>query len=111
MHRDTAKLVVTMRSHERARQPVRLRAFYVLARPSRGTTRNIVIDTLSPGAALIELVRASFNLVVSSPERERTRFTIASELARSVVVKRLTYPRSLAVLPEVCDAILRDLRS
>lgn len=111
MHRDTAKLVVPMRSHERSRRPAHLRAFYVLARPNGRRTRDIAIETLSPGAAVIELVRASFNLVVSSPERERTRFAIASELARSVPVKRLTYPRSLAVLPEVCDAILRDLRS
>jgi hypothetical protein len=48
---------------------------------------------------------------VDSSSRERTRFALASELARTVPVKRLTYPRSLAALPKVCDAILRDLRS
>jgi hypothetical protein len=102
-----------MRARERARAPVRLRAFYVLARHPRGTRgqRGIRIDTLSPGAAIVELLRSSFNLVVDSSSRERTRFALASELARTVPVKRLTYPRSLAALPKVCDAILRDLRS
>ena len=110
MHPDTAKLVVPMRTRERARAPVRLRAFYVLARHPRGTrARDIRIDPLSPGAAIVELLRSSFNLVVDSPSRERTRFALASELARAVPVKRLTYPRSLAALPKVCDAILRDL--
>ena len=113
MHPDTAKLVVPMRARERARAPVRLRAFYVLARHPRGarTQRGVRIDTLSPGAAVVELLRSSFNLVVNSPSRERTRFALASELARTVPVKRLTYPRSLAALPEVCDAVLRDLSS
>ena len=111
MHRDTTKLVVPVRPHERARDAVRLRAFYVLARPPRGRkTREVRLETLSPGAAVVELVRSSFNLVVASPERERSRFAFASDLARRVPVKRLTYPRSLAALPEVCDAILRDLR-
>lgn len=110
MHRDTAKLVVPVRPHERARDAVRLRAFYVLARPPRGgPAGRIRVETLSPGAALVELVRASFNLVVASPERERARFAFASALARAVPVKRLTYPRSLGKLPDVCDAILRDL--
>lgn len=112
MHPDTAKLVVPVPARERARQPVRLRAFYVLGRPAHGTrTRDIRIDALSPGAAIVELLRSSFNLVVDSSSRERTRFALASALARTVPVKRLTYPRSLAALPKVCDAIVRDLRS
>ncbi|HKV99611.1 MAG TPA: hypothetical protein VJN96_07300 [Vicinamibacterales bacterium] len=105
MHADTAKLVVPVRARERARRPVRLRAFYVLARG-----RDIRIDTLSPGAAVVELLRSSFNLTVDSRSRERTRFKLAAALARSVPVKRLTYPRSLAALPKVCDTVLRDLR-
>jgi hypothetical protein len=112
MHPDTAKLVVPVRARERVRQPVRLRAFYVLARPARGArSRDIRIDTLSAGAAVVELLRSSFNLTVDSRWRERTRFALASALARAVPVKRLTYPRSLAALPKVCDAVLRDLRS
>jgi hypothetical protein len=111
MHRDTAKLVVPVRAQERARHQVRLRAFYVLARPQPGRRRSeIRVDTLSPGSAVVELLRASFNLTVNSPERERARFALASELARTVPVKRLTYPRSLAMLPKVCDAVLRDLK-
>jgi hypothetical protein len=110
MHRDTAKLVVPMRAHERMQQPVRLRAFYVLARPPRNERPSIQFERLSPGDAVVEIVRASFNLVVASPERERIRFGRASELARSVPVIRLTYPRSLAALPDVCDALLEDLK-
>jgi hypothetical protein len=111
MHRDTAKLVVPLRARERSRGPARLRAIYVIDRPVRGRTpRDVRIDPLSPGAALVELVRASFNLVVRSPERERQRFALASALARAVPVKRLTYPRSLAALPRVCAAIVRDVR-
>jgi len=112
MHRDTAKLVLALRRRERARGPARLRAIYVIDRPGRGRApRDVRIDPVSRGAAVVELVRASFNLVIASPDRDRRRFAVASEVARVVPVKRLTYPRSLAKLPEVCDTILRDVRS
>ncbi len=110
MHRDTAKMIVPIRSHETVNQAVRLRAFYVLARPTRGQRSSIQLETLSPGDAVVELVRASFNLVVTSPERERIRFARASEIARLIPVKRLTYPRSLAALRNVCDLVMRDLK-
>jgi hypothetical protein len=112
MHRDTAKLVLPLRQGERTHRPARLRAIYVIDRPRRGrASGEIRIDPLSPGAAVVELVRASFNLVIDTPDRERRRFALASELARVVPVRRLTYPRSLAALPDVCDKILDDVRS
>lgn len=112
MHRDTAKLVLPLRPGERTHRPARLRAIYVIDRPRRDRAAgDIRIDLLSPGEAVIELVRASFNLVIETPDRERRRFAIASELARAVPVNRLTYPRSLGALPRVCDRILDDLRS
>ena len=112
MHQDTAKLVLPLRPGERTDRPARLRAIYVIDGPRRGRPgRDVRIDVLSPASAVVELVRASFNLVIDTPERERRRFALASELARAVPVKRLTYPRSLAALPHVCDTILDDLRS
>lgn len=110
MHPDTAKLVLPLRQAERTQRPARLRAIYVIDGPRRRSARAISIAQLSPGTAVVELVRASFNLVIDSPDREQRRFAIASELARAVPVKRLTYPRSLAALPRVCHAIERDLR-
>ncbi len=110
MHRETAKVVVPLDPRERAATPGRLRAFYVIDRgPRRARGREIRIEPLSPGQAVVELVRASFNLTVEGPQRERRRFALASALARTVPVRRLRYPRSLALLPAVGDAIAADL--
>jgi hypothetical protein len=110
MHRETTKVVVPLEARERAAAPGRLRAFYVIdRRPRRGKDRGVSIEPLSPGEAVVELVRASFNLTVEGPERERRRFALAASLARAVPVRRLRYRRSLALLPAVCDAIVGDL--
>lgn len=108
MHRDTAKLVLPLGSHERASRPAPLRAFYVI---DGHETRSdeIRIEPLSRGAAVVELLRASFNLVVATPERERARFSAASELARVIPVRRVIYPRLLRALPRVCNAVRQDL--
>jgi len=52
---------------------------------------------------------AAFNLTVTDRGRLESQFTFATRLSSSVPVRRLTYPRRLAALPEVCDALLADL--
>jgi hypothetical protein len=37
------------------------------------------------------------------------QFAFASRLAATVPVTRLSYPRSLSLLPAVCEAVLADL--
>jgi hypothetical protein len=69
----------------------------------------VVIRRLAKRDAFVELTKAAFNSVVTEPGRLKRQFALATELASAVPIKSLSYPRSLALLPAVRDAILADL--
>ena len=57
----------------------------------------------------MELIRYTFNHVVTDPRRLQRLFSESLQLASRVPVKRISYPRDLALLPEVRQRILADL--
>lgn len=108
MVQGTSKLILPLDPAEMAGGPLPVRAFYVLDTARRGAVR---VESLDPGRACVELVRGAFNLSVTDRKRLANQFEFVTRLARTVPVRRLTYPRSLAALPTVVDAILADLRT
>ena len=112
MNHRTSKLVLRLGSREAARQPVPLRAIYVLS-PPRARGRNRLerprIRPLAGRDAFLEVAAAAFNLLVLREERLAGQFRFATDLANNIPIRRLTYPRNLSQLPVVCDAILGDL--
>ena len=99
-----SKLVLPLEGAEVAVAAVPVRALYVLATGGRGVT----IEPLTGGAACIALARAAFNQVVTGRSRLQSQFKFVSRLAERVPVRLLRYPRALASLASVCDAVLAD---
>lgn len=90
--------------------PVPLGAIYVLAPPARrGRRRPIAVRRLSARRACLALLRHTFNPVVEAPGRLRRQLALAARLARRVPVKSLSFPRGLAALDAVRQAIEADL--
>lgn len=83
--------------------PLPLRALYVLAEGPR-----VAVDPLEGTGAFLALVRSSFLLHLADRERSREQFERLSALSDAVPVRRLAYPRDLAQLPAVVDALLAD---
>ena len=112
MNRGTRKLVLPLDEPDTASQPVPLRAIYVLSPPRRrkAPRTRLRVQPLAGRDAFLEVVRAAFNLLVQRGERLAGQFRFATDLAASVPVRRLTYPRTLSRLPSVCDAVLKDFR-
>jgi hypothetical protein len=105
----TTKRVVPLSGAQSVARAVPLAAIYVLAPPrARG---RVVVDTLAPRDGFLEIVRAAFNLVVHDRRRYANQFAFAAQLAADVPVRRLAYPRAIAKLPAVCDAVLADVRA
>ncbi len=102
------KLIVALRGDETVRRPLPLRACYVLA-PRRSDQVRPRVASLGPREAWVELLRSAFNLMVRDRLRLARQFAVAAHLAAAVPVRRLEYPRALARLPEVCDALLDSL--
>jgi hypothetical protein len=89
--------------------PLPLACLYV---PERRPDRNasVEIRAVSRLEALIELVRHSFSpYLVEAAGLQPSRFDFFARLVREVPVRRLSYPSGFDRLPEVADAVLRDL--
>jgi hypothetical protein len=108
----TPKLIIPLNSAQAARRPAPLKAIYVLTPPDVAQdSRRVSIRRLSPRRAFIELVRNTFNMAVTDPQRLERQFLLASLLALDVPVKSVSYPRKYRMLAPARDAILEDFRS
>ncbi|MBI4421391.1 MAG: hypothetical protein HY560_11255 [Gemmatimonadetes bacterium] len=107
LNHGTSKQVLPLQAGESCGRTRPLAALYVLSRPRNGG-REIAAQPLAAADALLEVVRHTFNAIVFDRARLANQFTLASRLVSRVPVRRLTYPRSLARLPEVCEAVIRD---
>ncbi|RPI57048.1 MAG: hypothetical protein EHM55_03245 [Acidobacteria bacterium] len=107
----TPKLIIPLDGTRARRTPAPLRAIYMLTPPGARRAARVVIKALSPRRAFLELVRNTFNMAVEEPSRLERQFALASQLAMSVPVKSLSYPREFGMLSAAREAILADLRS
>jgi hypothetical protein len=110
MHPQTPKLVIPLDPFLSSQAVVPLKSIYVLRRPipsSRGI--KVTIRTLSQRRAFLELLRNTFNPVVMDGDRLKRQFKMATLVASKLPIKSLSYPRILALLPSVREAILSDL--
>lgn len=85
-----------------------LGAIYLL---SRGREGRIEIRDLKGPEAMLALFRNAYNRIVEPPGILRQQFKVAAEVIRRVPVKRLRYPSGFSRLPQVREALLKDLRS
>lgn len=107
LNNGTSKQVLPLASGRSCRRQVPLAALYVLSDPRAGS-RRINIEPLPAAEALLAVIGHSFNTIVVDRDRLANQFKLGNALAERVPIKRLSYPRSLASLPAVCDAVLRD---
>jgi hypothetical protein len=108
MNKRTSKLVIPLAPEKAVTRAVPLKAVYVLPEPGARSSAPTGIDPMNGAEAFLEVIRAAFNLQVLDRERLATQFVFAERVAATVPVRRLTYRRSLAALPAVCEAILAD---
>jgi hypothetical protein len=108
MNPNTTKLIIPLSSQEVVQSPVELKGFYAL-QPPEAHTREVMINRLSQGKALLALVQNTYNTVVKSPDRLTRQFNYAAELSNHFAVKSLTYPRELSSLPKVIYEVMKDI--
>jgi hypothetical protein len=112
MNNETPKLVIPLGQNEMAlpKSALPLKAIYVLTPPRVSSpSLRTTIRSLSPRNAFVELIKNTFNTVIIEPPRLALQFDLATQVAASVPVKSLCYPRELDQIFKVREAILRDL--
>ena len=107
----TRKVVIPLEEDQRVGFAVPLKIIYVLGKPapSGREPETVTIRRLSQRQACIALTRNTFNTVLTDSERLIRQFAFATNVASSVPVKLLTYPRALDFLPTIRQAILADM--
>ena len=108
----TQKMVIPMTREQHCAEAVPLRAIYALVSPRNVSRRQTIrAEALSASEAFVELTAASFNYVITDPQRLRRQFNEMTRVATAVPVRKLSYPRRICALEDVRDAILADCRN
>jgi hypothetical protein len=82
----------------------------VLYVPERRQDGPIEIREISRSEGLLELVRHSFSpRLVEAAGLQPRRFDLFARLVRQIPIRRLIYPSGFHRLPEVAEAVLRDV--
>jgi hypothetical protein len=94
-----------------ATTPVPLQRVYAIGGEAlcAGATR-VHIARRSRRDSVVDLVRGTFFLDVTDPERALDAFGLAADIADPLPVRSLTFPWDLAALDAVVDHVLADLR-
>jgi len=109
MNGGTDKLIVPLAEQQRWPVPVPLTAIYAVTPPVDACRRRDVgIEPLSPSAAFVRLLRATFNRRIVSRTRMARQFAAMTTIANRIAVRRLSYPRSIDRLSEVRDRIIAE---
>jgi len=110
MHNLTPKLIIPLERQQSYRCAVPLKTIYMLTRPAaRRRGEEVSIRGVSQRKSYLGLLKNTFNTVIAEPDRLKRQFALTAQVASKVPIKLLAYPRTLAVLPLVREAILRDL--
>jgi len=109
MNDKVSKRVISLRPKQVQQSAVPLRALYVLAEASG--SGKMKIEAVKGRKALLSLVKNSFNVLVTDKLRLRRQFAWAAAIASSVPIRTVSYPRDLALLPQVRSAIIKDVES
>ena len=108
----TPKLVFRLSQAQSFSNVAPLGAIYAVTPPRRVYRKQrIAIGSLSPLQALMNVLSFTHNDQLSSGDRLSRQFESARRLIESVPMRSLAYPRILASLNEVKDAVLEDLET
>jgi hypothetical protein len=110
MNLGSKKLILPLDDSQTVQTPVPLKRIYALLPPgstSRGHATRITV--LPPRESFLALVKNTFNYRIVNPARLERQFEAATRVVSLMPVKKVSYPRILARLPAVRDALLADL--
>ena len=111
MNAVTHKQIIPLTREQTCAHPVTLRAIYVLTGPDEmRRQRGVRIEPIIAREAFLALVGNTFNSLIDDSARLRRQIVETAGFLDAVPVKRLSFPRLLARLPEVREAILTDSR-
>jgi hypothetical protein len=106
------KLVFCLSPSQSYTKVVQLGAIYVVTAPRKvHRKQRIAIGSLSPLQALMNVISFTHNDELANSDRLSRQLEAAQRLIAAVSIRSLAYPRILASLDEVKDAVVEDLKN
>jgi len=106
MNGGTPKAVLRIPEASMQRAPTPLAAL-VFLHPPEASESDVRLEPTTAREAFVGLTTNTFNDLLRGPERLRRHLAWASRVASGVPVWRLSYPRDLAVVPQVVERVAR----
>lgn len=111
MDPDADKWLFPLTGELRCQKRVPLRSVYSVVGPQKtGAVEDVVIRPLEQREAVKEILEATHIDPVVERDRLTHLFVLAKRLAGTLPTRLLTYPRKMRLLPDVREAILKDVR-
>ena len=108
---DKRRIDIESKSGAYCAEPQPIKRLYDIADPSDGEGKtNIVIEPLSARDSFMSLVRCAFRLDITDHKMLIQQFHFLKQVASTISVRRLVFPRDFNLLPAVREAILNDLK-
>ncbi len=105
MNAFTSKMIFTLPREQHADQAVPLRALYIITGEA---SEAVTIRPVTGRAAMLAIVRHTFNDSILHPARARQQLEFARRLASRTAVRALSFARRLPELSTVADRLLAD---
>jgi hypothetical protein len=105
----TPKLLIPVRSINFQSAAVPLKVIYSLNSPAAKNSKIVSLRRFSKRRAFVRMLANNYNVVYGDPKRTNQLFQLSTDVASTVPVKSLSYPRTFTSLSLVRDAILADL--
>lgn len=110
MNPTTQKLIIAMNKEQAVTEPVVLRAVYVIGDPAANSSSPApCIERITQGKAFPLVLSGTLNNWIIDSARLQRQFRFATELARAVPFRQLSYPRDHDQFAMLRDAVLADV--
>ncbi len=104
------KWILPLSSGKTLGRTCRAGVLYVLWPRFKKGGNEIRIRRLKPQEAAISLIKSSHNLIMQDPARLRAQMAFASELARAVPIRSVSFPRDFRKIPTLREKLLKDIQ-
>lgn len=106
----TRKMIIPLYPKQVSREPIPLKAIYVLSSPEEQShSDRVVIRRLSQSRAFLDLISNTFNSRVTHHDRLAQQFAWAGKLSTEIPLKSLSYRLDLLQIEKVVATICSDL--
>lgn len=106
----SGKRIIRLPEEQVSSKPAQLAAIYLLSDLKKiRAKKTVALRKVKGKDAVMETINAFYNLAAENPQRNSRHLEMAHDMAASIPIRKIYYPRSLKHLPRLAQLIEKDL--